>query len=841
MRTSALVTLLPFLATLTLSAARPHHSSSSSNDRPEPIERRSLSFGPVHSHATFETVDFDGDEAGTHLAQLSDDVDFADVARRYLVEKVGVEGMEYYFRPDSYSDPSTGITRIFAKQLLNGLEVSDGDINLNIDRYGRVISMGNSFHPGDAPDLYDLHAGPSGETERSCKLLDKHYEEHKAHLAELKGEQGVFGLVKSAAQVMFGSNVPVKEVDHHAVNTVHKSMRHIKHHMSALCEQPLRSATEGILSPVEAFVTLLPRLHASTDSFQAASETEFSSTPIHNLKPKFAPSEPPTELISGPGLDKSGVVSDVPARLMYTQISEGKPRMVWKYEVEMKDAWYEAYVDVKTGELLRIVDWASDFDFGTPDRSHAGGKVEAKKDKGGKQKPLPTPGKHYKPYSYQVFPWGVNDPTTGNITIVTEPWDKVASPLGWHKFASSANPFDVNIKGQHTGENYTTFTTTAGNNVYAHEDWEGRNNFLNNHRPQNHSNVFVYDYEEPDGLNPREYIDMVITQLFYTSNMYHDLLHRLGFDELAGNFQADNFGLGGKGGDPVICNAQDGSGYNNANFLTPPDGQAPRMRMYIWDTATPFRDGDVEAGIVIHEYTHGLSTRLTGGPANSGCLGWGEAGGMGEGWGDAFATIIRQIEEHHNFKNGTDVYSMGAWAANSANGIRHFKYTTDQLLNPHTYKTLDKGNYWGVHAIGEIWAVLMFTIDQRLVEEYGFSPTLFPPEDPSKPNDYYTKTSLESIDEFGKPIPLIPRHGNTLAAQLIVDGMKIQPCRPSFFAARDAIIQADQVRTGGSNYCHLWKAFAERGLGTDASLVGQSPWGGGIRTDGHKVPKKCRD
>lgn len=44
----------------------------------------------------------------------------------------------------------------------------------------------------------------------------------------------------------------------------------------------------------------------------------------------------------------------------------------------------------------------------------------------------------------------------------------------------------------------------------------------------------------------------------------------------------------------------------------------------------------MEAGIVIHELTHGLSTRLTGGPKNSGCLGWGEAGGMGEGWGGSF-------------------------------------------------------------------------------------------------------------------------------------------------------------------------------------------------------------
>ena len=111
---------------------------------------------------------------------------------------------------------------------------------------------------------------------------------------------------------------------------------------------------------------------------------------------------------------------------------------------------------------------------------------------------------------------------------------------------------------------------------------------------------------------------------------------RYGFDEVSGNFQQYNFGRGGEEGDAVIANAQDGSGYNNANFMTPPDGQNGRMRMYLWNTALPYRDGDLEAGIVIHELSHGLSTRLTGGPANSGCLGFGEPGGMGEGWGGTY-------------------------------------------------------------------------------------------------------------------------------------------------------------------------------------------------------------
>ena len=89
--------------------------------------------------------------------------------------------------------------------------------------------------------------------------------------------------------------------------------------------------------------------------------------------------------------------------------------------------------------------------------------------------------------------------------------------------------------------------------------------------------------------------------------------------------------------------------------------------MYLWNTASPYRDGDLEAGIVIHELAHGLSTRLTGGPLNSGCLGWGESGGMGEGWGDFLATAIR------NTKNQTE-YAMGSWTANKPGGIRNYTY-----------------------------------------------------------------------------------------------------------------------------------------------------------------------
>ena len=108
--------------------------------------------------------------------------------------------------------------------------------------------------------------------------------------------------------------------------------------------------------------------------------------------------------------------------------------------------------------------------------------------------------------------------------------------------------------------------------------------------------------------------------------------------------------------------------------------------MYPWNTASPYRDGDLEEGIVIHELSHGLSTRVTGGPDNSGCLSWGEAGGMGEGWGgtsfalllvmsfvesgetDFIATTARSTEKYSD-------YPMGTWAANRAAGIRNFPYS----------------------------------------------------------------------------------------------------------------------------------------------------------------------
>lgn len=305
------------------------------------------------------------------------------------------------------------MTHVYAKQLLHGLEVSDGDMNLNIDAHGRVLSWGNSFHKGPATFPVPDALTQSTETSHICTTLTNTIDAQQAELATKQGATGAWGLVKAAAHVFLPGLADDKpKADDHEVAKIKKHIHKAQQHYDAICSKPV--AEPAVLYPVDALLHLLPRLQPESGLDSSISADELSSTPEHMFTPKPAPNEPPTETISGPGLAKAGVVSNVPARMMYTQTSDGDARLVWKFEVEMKDNWYEAYVDASTGDLLRIVDWANDYTWNTA-APKDGGKVEAFK--GGKQKPLPSPPKKSKPYSYQVFPWGEWKPTILRVTV----------------------------------------------------------------------------------------------------------------------------------------------------------------------------------------------------------------------------------------------------------------------------------------------------------------------------------------------------------------------------------------------------------------------------------------
>ncbi|KAI0699520.1 Fungalysin metallopeptidase-domain-containing protein [Cerioporus squamosus] len=757
--------------------------------------RKTMSFGPVLPHAAYHT------NPVYHASLLRTSEDPFEVARLFVEDLVrDIPDGAFEIRKDSYTDAATGVTHVFVRQYVNGIEVADGDINVNI-KDGVVLSYGDSFFRPKGAQLFSAQPAVNPHAEY-CESLEK---EIIAQLQEIVPSAG-------------------------ADSDGRKTLRQLGSLYDWNCETvqlPDIMADHPDFAAVEDY--------ASSDVTKALLQFMIAATPNQELSAelignpgKFLPemrvtfehhlagNHPPSFTVE----NVPDAVNPVKGRLAFVQVPTGDTttlQLVWKFEVEMQDNWYEAAVSAEAPHrIISVVDWASDSPV-----------------------PFAPVPKEPEGATYNVFAWGINDPSVGERSIQKENFDSLASPIGWHALPYGNDPQSLHLRLKDSSKIRNT-STTWGNNVFAHEDWEGRNNWINNYRPDAGSAKafdFKYDPKETDPEDAldeaKKYINATVTQLFYTTNMVHDLFYRYGFTEVAGNFQQHNFGRGGQENDAVIANAQDGSGYNNANFMTPPDGQNGRCRMYLWNTANPYRDGDLEAGIVIHELSHGLSTRLTGGPANSGCLGWGESGGMGEGWGDFLATTIRSN------KNYSD-YAMGSWAANMEKGIRNYPYSLNETINPSTYKTLDKPGYWGVHAIGEVWAQMLWVVSQRLIAKHGFVDDLFPPkplEDGTVPEgDFYRK---QEYFADGKPKPLVPKHGNSLIVQLVLDGMKLQPCRPSFQDARDAIIAADKTLTGGENVCEIWEGFASRGLGVDSKVEGRTPWGGGVRTNGYRTPAEC--
>ncbi|CEJ94892.1 hypothetical protein VHEMI10399 [[Torrubiella] hemipterigena] len=443
-----------------------------------------------------------------------------------------------------------------------------------------------------------------------------------------------------------------------------------------------------------------------------------------------------------------GVASNPSARLVYIA-SGDSVSLSWRIETDVLENWLVSYADAtKPTQLHGVVDYVADA-------------------------------------TMQVFDWNTPDPSMKvDRKIVTDPWIIKASPFTW---------FSDGTKN---------YTTTRGNNGVAHINPKSSDSYENLYRPDSKEMKFEYAYK--DSSPPKDIIDASVVQLWYTANMIHDQYYLLGFDEKAGNFQFNNNGKGGKDKDGVILNAQDGRTTNNAAFGTPPDGSSGRMYMYIWTRSDPYRDCSFDQAVVIHEYVHGLSNRLTGGPDNASCLQSGEAGGMGEGWSDTFA-FLNFIRKSHSSSMS---FAMGHWIFNNPKGIRKYPYSTDKKVNPLTYKNGDESQQ--VHFLGTIWATMLWDVMWNLIGKHGNSDAEMP-----------------TLDDKG-----VPTDGRFLTMKLLIDGMAIQPCRPDFTKARDAILDADKNLTGGANKCLIWKGFAGRGLGPKAAT-------GSKRTEDFTMPSDC--
>ncbi len=205
-------------------------------------------------------------------------------------------------------------------------------------------------------------------------------------------------------------------------------------------------------------------------------------------------------------------------------------------------------------------------------------------------------------------------------------------------------------------------------------------------------------------------------------------------------------------------------------------------------TSGTFKDGALDNVIISHEYTHGISNRLTGGPANAGCLVNAEQ--MGEGWSDYMALMVTTNWATAGTGDGANNRTVGTYAASqsaSGPGIRTYPYTTNMAVNPWTYGMMAGSTNGEVHTIGEIWCSTIWDMTWNIIQQEGIDP------------DIYHGTK-----------------GNNIALELVIQAMKYQPCSPGFLDGRDAILKADSILYHYTHKCAIWNAFARRGMGKSA-------------------------
>ena len=196
-----------------------------------------------------------------------------------------------------------------------------------------------------------------------------------------------------------------------------------------------------------------------------------------------------------------------------------------------------------------------------------------------------------------------------------------------------------------------------------------------------------------------------------------------------------------------------------------------------------YADGDFDNGIIAHEFGHGISNRLIGGPNNTSCMINAEQ--MGEGWSDWFC-LMNQIKVG---ETGAEAKGIGTYAINqlpTEGGIRAYPYSTDMSINP---LTLNNSNDAEPHNRGEAWTAVLWDLTWAYINKYGFDPNI------------YTGTG-----------------GNNKVMRLVMDALKLQSCNTaSFISSRDNLFAADQATTGGQDYCLIAEVFQRRGMGLNAS------------------------
>ncbi|MDQ6641257.1 MAG: M36 family metallopeptidase [Actinomycetota bacterium] len=317
-----------------------------------------------------------------------------------------------------------------------------------------------------------------------------------------------------------------------------------------------------------------------------------------------------------------------------------------------------------------------------------------------------------------------------------------------------------------------------------------------------------------------------VTNLFAGHNRFHDFSYFLGFTETNYNLQDVNFGNRAQGGtvpsggenDPEIGNVQAGAlsggqpsflGRDNANQITLQDGTPGITNQYLFQPIagafySPCADGDFDAPVYGHEYTHAISNRMVAGP-DDGLSGY-QAGSMGESWSDQVA--LEYAFEHSYSLGTTNPWVEGPYVTgNKVTGIRNYALNN----NPLQYGDLGY-DVTGpeVHADGEVWSAAMFDVRRALVSKYNGS---YPESNKA------LQLRCADANTPRAPLPAEQCPGGRRWIQLMFDSFLLQESSTNMLDARDAFLAADKIRFGGANAVAIWNGFASRGMGEKASTT----------------------
>lgn len=336
-----------------------------------------------------------------------------------------------------------------------------------------------------------------------------------------------------------------------AINTKHLKVRQTKNGVSIIDGFGIVTVKDNqVVHVTTNFVSISEpsnqsKLSASEALNAALKHLNTSNATIRQLKntEKFY-------LFSKEGISKQ----DIPVKLV---LGECKGKLLYLWDLSIyplsSEHWWSMRLNAETGEVVFQNDWISHCSIEhCEDENHRVSETM--------MAPPPPPGLD----QYMVYALPNISPAHGDRVLVVNPSDLSYSPFGWHDTDGIA------------GDEYTI---TYGNNVYAGEDID--NDDILGYSPDGGAGLdFNFPYDSVVGVQGN--LDAVITNLFYMNNMMHDIWAYYGFDEESGNFQETNYNGSGLGQDQVYAQAQDGSGTNNANFGTPPDGMNPSMQMYLW-------------------------------------------------------------------------------------------------------------------------------------------------------------------------------------------------------------------------------------------------------------------